>query len=285
MKAEDNPKNIKYYIKRFLLDRTDEFKNKKIVDFPAGAGVTSRILKEIGANPIAMDLFPEYFDIDGLNCTRANINDGLPLENQSVDGVICQEGIEHFSDQIFALKEFNRVIKKGGTLIITTPNYSNIRAKLSYLLSESERYNDLMPPNELDSIWLNEQNLTKEIYYGHIFLIGVQKLRTLAKLSGFDIKAYHPTNIKPTSTLFFPFIYPFIYLSNLYTYRKNLKKNTLYSKEVKKTVYKEIFNLAVNPRILISGNLMFEFVKTMEHTEVAKDLVSKYPAKNKRNTK
>mgnify|MGYP001428065201 CR=1 FL=1 len=73
----------------------------------------------------------------------------------------------------FLLKEFNRVLKKGGGLIITTPNYSNMRAKMSYLLSESERFNSILAPNELDSIWMSKQDITNEVYYGHIFLIGI----------------------------------------------------------------------------------------------------------------
>ena len=52
---------------------------------------------------------------------------------------------------------------------MTTPNYSNLRAKMSYLLSESERFNSIIAPNELDSIWMSKQDITNEIYYGHIY--------------------------------------------------------------------------------------------------------------------
>ena len=152
MNHEDNPKSIKFYVKRFLIENKDRFAGKKVVDFPAGNGISSRILEEIGATPIPFDLFPEYFTIEGLTCSRANISIGIPLADNTADGIICQEGIEHFADQFGAFKEFSRITKKGGTLLITTPNYSNLRAKLSYLLSESERFNSIMPPNELDSI-------------------------------------------------------------------------------------------------------------------------------------
>lgn len=145
--------------------------------------------------------------------------------------MICQEGLEHFTDQYEALKEFNRVLKDNGTLLITTPNYSNIQARLSYFLSESERFNSKMPPNELDSIWMSKQEITDEIYFGHIFLIGIQKLRVLGKLSGFRIKKYHFTRARTTSLLFFPLRYPFIFISNWISYRKNLKKNPYYANE------------------------------------------------------
>ena len=246
------------------------------MDFPAGNGTTSRILKEIGALPIPMDLFPEYFEIEGLSCVRASIKEGLPLEVKSADALICQEGIEHFSDQYEALKEFNRVLKINGILLVTTPNYSNIRAKLSYLLSESERFNSTMPPNELDSIWMSKQEIASDIYFGHIFLIGIQKLRVLAKLSGFRIKKYHFTTFKSTSILLLPFFYPFIFLSNWISYRKNLRKNEDFDNSVKKVVYREIFSLAINPRILAGGNLMIEFEKEQDVENVPQMLKSKH---------
>ena len=98
MKHEDNPKSIKYYVKRFFHREKERFQGKKVVDFPAGNGVTSSILQDIGAIPMPYDLFPEYFNIDNLTCVRANINEGIPLKDGEVDAIISQEGIEHFEN-------------------------------------------------------------------------------------------------------------------------------------------------------------------------------------------
>ena len=276
MNYEDNPKSIKFYVKRFLINNKDRFTGKKIVDFPAGNGITSRLIKEIGATPYPFDLFPEYFNVEGIDCRRANITSGIPLEQSFADAVICQEGIEHFADQFNALKEFNRILKPGGTLLITTPNYSNIRAKLSYLLSESERFNSIMAPNELDSVWMSKQEITDEIYFGHIFLIGIQKLRVLARLAGFRIKKVHFTRAKSTSVLILPFFYPFIYFSNWIAFRKNLRKNKNYDEKTKREVYGEIFKLATNIKILTGGDLMVEFEKEKESDEVGQFLKSQH---------
>jgi hypothetical protein len=35
MKYEDNPKSIKFYVKRYLMENRERFKGKKVVDFPA----------------------------------------------------------------------------------------------------------------------------------------------------------------------------------------------------------------------------------------------------------
>ncbi len=276
VKHEDNPKSIKYHVKQYLHANKARFEGKDVIDFPAGNGVTSRMLKNIGAKPIPVDLFPEYFRVEGLNCIRGNISETLPLESGGADALICQEGIEHFSDQFRALKEFNRLLKIGGTLLITTPNYSNIRSRMSYFLAETERFNSTMPPNELDSIWMSDQNVSSEIYFGHIFLIGIQKLRALARLTGFKLVMSHKTNVKMTSALLFPLCYPPIWLSNYYTYRKNMRKNKSFDEDVKKAVYWEQFKLNTSWNTLVGANLMVEFVKEREADAVSDQLKSQH---------
>ncbi len=276
MDYTEDPRSIKYHVKRYLLQNKERLRGMRVIDLPAGNGVTTRILQDIGAEPMALDLFPEYFKVEGLQCLRANIAEGLPLQGACADALICQEGIEHFADQMKAFKEFNRVLRHGGLLLITTPNYSNLRAKVSYLLSESERFGSMMPPNELDSIWLSRNEITDEIYYGHIFLIGIQRLRVLAKLAGFKIRKVHTTRYKPTSIFLFPFLYPFILLFNWITYRKNLRRNKEFDPATVERTYREIFRLAVDPKILLDGHLMVEFEKEAELQDVARGLKSQH---------
>ncbi len=271
MEYEDNPISIKYYVKKYLLKNRDRFKGKNIVDFPAGNGITSRILKEIGAIPHPFDLFPEYFNIPGLKCRRANISGSIPFDDSAADAVICQEGIEHFTDQLQALREFNRILKPGGALILTTPNYSNLQSRLSYLLMESERFHRFMPPNEIDSIWMSQMEITDEIYFGHIFLIGIQKLRLLARLAGFAITGIEFTRVKTTSLLLLPVLYPFIYLSSWLTYLRHKRGK----EDSVREIYREILGLAVNPKLLIDGHLFVEFRKIADHKKVAASLRSR----------
>lgn len=74
--------------------------------------------------PIACDLSnkgPFYFlQADGLN---------LPLKDGSVDTIFCSEVIEHvYPDKSAAMtREFYRVLKPGGHLLLTTPNRDEYR--------------------------------------------------------------------------------------------------------------------------------------------------------------
>ena len=45
----------------------------------------------------------------------------IPLPDNSVDAVLCTEVLEHVPDPLAAIKEFSRLVKPGGYLIITAP--------------------------------------------------------------------------------------------------------------------------------------------------------------------
>ena len=272
MQYEDNTNSIKYHVKLFIRQNQLKFKDKVVIDAPAGAGVTSRILKEAGAVVHAYDLFPEYFKVNGLTCERANIMEGIPVADNFADVLVCQEGIEHFSDQYRAFQEFNRVIKQNGSL----PNYSNLQSRLSHFLFETEHFLKMMPANEADSVWMADPSLSSEIYLGHIFLIGIQRLRLLAKLSGFKIKRIIFTYPKTTSLVLLPFAYPFIWLASWLTYRKSIREPSSPPMALRRQVYREIMQLNTSARILVDKYLFVEFEKEAQLETVRSRLHSQH---------
>ena len=139
-------KQISVFVNEFIRSHKSEFKGKVVADIPAGLGRTSATLLEVGANVRPFDLFPDAFDADGIECEFADLTKRLPIETESCDIAIFQEGIEHLADQLFALSEFNRILRVDGRLFVTTPNYSALRAKLADRRLEAEVRN-IMPPN------------------------------------------------------------------------------------------------------------------------------------------
>ncbi len=262
-----NPKSQKYYVRKYFEGIKDQLKGRKVIDIPAGNGATTEILLGAGADVEAFDLFPEYFMLKEMECKRADITESIPLPNGYADWVTCQEGIEHFSDQARTFREINRVLKKHGRLLLTTPSYSNLSAKLSYLLFESET-NKQMPPNEIDDIWMADHSGSKEIYHGHIFMIGLQKLRILAKLSGFRIKEIRYMRLSKGSLALFPFFYPLIWMSSWLRYYRNLKKNPGIAMQVKKEVYLEQLRINLSARNLLNKHTFIIFEKMHDSSEV-----------------
>ncbi|HCL83602.1 MAG TPA: hypothetical protein DIC22_06480 [Chitinophagaceae bacterium] len=269
----NNPKSPKFAVKRYLTSIKEELRGKIVLDMPAGNGVTSEVLLELGSKVEAYDLFPEYFLLKDIECKKADINTGLPIENNHADYIICQEGIEHFNDQLKMFSEFNRVLKTGGKLIITTPSISNLAAKLSYTLFESEYFHKLMPPNEIDSVWFGDKT-NKKIYYGHIFLIGMQKMRVIGRVSGFKISKIIFMRINKTALVLFPFWYPFIFLSSYFTYFKALRKNKSIDYDAKKKVYKEQLQINISPKVLLDRHTFVVFEKEFEMEHVYDHLLS-----------
>lgn len=45
----------------------------------------------------------------------------IPVESKSFDAIMCIEVFEHISEPALAIKEFSRIIKPNGTLVITAP--------------------------------------------------------------------------------------------------------------------------------------------------------------------
>lgn len=45
----------------------------------------------------------------------------IPLAKDSIDAILCTEVFEHIPDPIAAVKEFNRLLHRGGKLILTAP--------------------------------------------------------------------------------------------------------------------------------------------------------------------
>lgn len=246
--------DIKNYVIRYLARLP--LRGLRVLDVPAGKGVTSRFLHEAGAEVRPYDLFPEVFEFDGVSCREADLMSGLPEADDSADMVICQEGIEHLPNQLSALNEFNRILKPGGHLLVTVPSISHLRAKVSNLLTESELYTR-MPPNELDALWYSDSG---KMYFGHIFLIGIQRLRVLAVASGFRLKTIHTVKASNGALLFAP-LYPLIALVNLWAYIKNVYRNDGIDREKKREVYREQMKLNLHPALLFGRHLFVEFEK------------------------
>ncbi|MDH4248814.1 MAG: hypothetical protein OEW39_13475, partial [Deltaproteobacteria bacterium] len=155
------------------------------------------------------------------------------------------------------------------------PNYSSLRSKLSYLLMESERYVTRMPPNEIDSIWGTARE-TREgreefrFYYGHIFLVGIQRLRLLAQLSGFRLKRILPVKATASCLVLFLPLYPFILLANSLALLKALRRAP---DAQAREVYRHLFWLNVHPGVLLGSHLFLEFEKTQSLQQAFEGIV------------
>ncbi|MEA3523679.1 MAG: class I SAM-dependent methyltransferase [Campylobacterota bacterium] len=249
---------IHKYVAEYIRTLPD-MSGKTVLDIPCGDGRSSYEFMKKGANVIALDLFPEFMLIDDITAQYADLSEKLPIEDNSVDYIMCQEGIEHIPDQMNVFEEFNRVLKKDGILLMTTPNYSHMRARLSHLLLETDLWKR-MPPTEIDTIWFAENNKDK-LYFGHLFLVGVQHLQSLVTFTGFKVTNRIKTDKGNTSILLGILSYPFLLLFTMLSYFSYRKKNTQIDQETRRDILWKRVKLNLSPTTLFYKHIFWEMKK------------------------
>ena len=232
-----------------------DLSGKVAVDIPSGEGRASAMLARRGAAVRSFDLFPEFTVTEGVHGEYADMNDGVPVEDGEADVLICQEGIEHMPDKIALFREFNRALKTGGTLIVTTPNLSNARARVWMALAESDS-GRRMPVSELDSLWFTEKE-TDRLYFGHLFLCNVQHLQTVCSITGFEIVERRRTSWSTSAVFFGLLLYPFIALSSLLAYNAYKRKNLQIDERLRKAVLRDRLRLNLAPQTLFGKHIFW----------------------------
>lgn len=100
-------------------------------------------------------------------------SDAIPDESSSFDWVLCCEVIEHMDvDPMFMLSEVNRVLKKGGRLLLTTPNVVSSRG-LTKMMSGIEPYFYMQYHKDRSP-------------YRHNYEYSIHSLTQVIKAAGFD---------------------------------------------------------------------------------------------------
>jgi len=227
-------------------------KGKRVIDLSAGSGYIANLFHEAGTSLELYDLFPEQNKFCPVPCKHIDLQKPFPIADKTADIVILAETIEHLPNQYFFFVETARILKPGGTLLLTTPNSSSLRSRFSQFLMESEHYST-PAPNELNAFthWPG----SKEGYFSKLFISGVLRLRTLAGISGFVIRKIHKTQASSTSKLLLIF-YPVIYYFASRAYEKQNKADPANS-----STLKEIMKLNTSIEVLTSKHLIVEFSK------------------------
>ena len=153
-----------------------------ILNIPSGDGDLSRQIEERGGRVVSSDLFPEFSRYKPAEVVKADMNDRLPFSDDSFDGLVCQEGIEHLENLPFFIAECRRVLRNGGHLVFTTPNYMDLSSRFSFFLTGIKGFRGNYP-NEESTIWGMANG---SLYHGHAFTLPFFQIRYLLRLSHFD---------------------------------------------------------------------------------------------------
>ena len=104
---------------------------KTVLDIASGEGFGSSVLAQSAERVIGVDISPQTVAHAAATYPRVNLTfevgsaSAIPLRDQSVDVVVSFETIEHVAEHEQMMSEIRRVLKPGGTLIISTPEKAN----------------------------------------------------------------------------------------------------------------------------------------------------------------
>jgi SAM-dependent methyltransferase len=103
----------------------------RILDIPSGSCWLHGELNDPAWDYYAADLYSED---NAVQLEKADLNSTLPYADGFFDYVACLEGLEHAENYHHVLREFARILKPGGKLLISTPNPLNVKSRIRYLL-------------------------------------------------------------------------------------------------------------------------------------------------------
>lgn len=208
----------------------------RVLDAPCGEGALAQALVESGFDVCAADLDVTARALLGPRFRAADLNAPLPWPDAAFDAFFSTEGIEHLENRFLFLREARRVLRPGGTLVLTTPNIVALRSRARFLWS-GFYHRDSRPLNESERRPLH-----------HINLSTFSDLRYALHTAGFSIKEVGATHTKAVS---WPYavLAPGMYLYTLAAFRK--EKDPA-QRERNRTIRRTLFSRA----LLFGENLM-----------------------------
>jgi len=203
-----------------------------LLDVPAGEGALAARLIDEGFEVRCCDLYPEIFRLENVEIRRGNLDAELPYSEGSFDYVICLEGLEHIENPQQAMREFARVLKPGGHLIVSVPNILNIEERLKWLLYGYTSH--FKPISRAASERLaNEYDGRVEIA-AHVNPIGYSELRHILEKNRFEIMSLHRDKPKSNAWAYWPLVMTIRLIARLTPTQKRAERWTdeLASREV-----------------------------------------------------
>jgi len=209
-----------------IFDLIEKNHDSAVADIPSGHGAFILRLKDNGFNNITAIDIQNILSIPHDQFVTGDMTETLNIGDNSIDTLVCIDGIEHIDEQFHFIREANRVIRAGGDIILSTPNISSLRSRWRWLMSG--HHNKCKSP--LD------ENHPNPLH--HIAMISLPELRYLLHTNGFEIEVITTNRIKPISWLYSTLL-PLVYIYTSISYYKSGKKEdtTSINKEIKRSAF------------------------------------------------
>jgi SAM-dependent methyltransferase len=174
----------------------------RLLDVPAGEGALAARFLSAGFDVHCCDLYPEIFRLKGVEIRRGDLSASLPYGDAEFDYVTCVEGLEHIENPQQAIREFARVLKPGGHLVVSTPNMLNIEERIKLLLFG---YTSHFKPLSREHVAATRERAGgRDEVLLHMNPISYSELRFSLEKSGFEVQGAYRDRRKPRLWLYAP---------------------------------------------------------------------------------
>ncbi len=198
-----------------LREQLAEMTPATILDAPAGTGVLSEFLSKRGWNVQCADIDAGNFHAATFSFTRTNLNRGLPYRDNAFEVVVCANGLHRLFNPAGAIREFFRVLRPGGSLLITVNNYASIDCRLRFLFYGSIA-NTINESRFGQTVRDPEANVRTHLFF--------PQLANLLEAAGFKIKSILPAEVKKRQRYLAPLAW-LIRLCSYFIRGKRMRRN------------------------------------------------------------
>ncbi|MBI4606708.1 MAG: methyltransferase domain-containing protein, partial [Planctomycetes bacterium] len=148
-------------------------------------------------------------------CRKCDLNRSLPYDDASFDAVVSASGIHRVFAVGRALHEYARVLKPGGTLLMTLPNFTKLSRRLRFLTTGVNSWAVLRLSREVEH---------PEAHFRQS--AGLPQVLSVMKAMGLEVLRLTGQRRKARQLLFLP-VLPVIWLGLLLTPAKKRREYCL----------------------------------------------------------
>jgi SAM-dependent methyltransferase len=175
-----------------------------ILDCPAGQGALAKDLLAAGFSVRCCDLYPQLFRLNGVEIKSGDLDGTLPYSAGLFDYITCLEGLEHIDSPPQAFREFKRLLKPGGHLIISVPNILNVEERLKWLLFGHTSHFKPLSAQSRAKIHASSDGLDEIAV--HANPLGYSELRYYLEKNDFTIQGVYRDRKKANQWLYWPIV-------------------------------------------------------------------------------
>lgn len=179
-----------YRERRHLLARAlDGLRPGDALDIGAAGGGNTRVLRERGWRPVALEYGPEGAEVAherGLLTLRADAT-RLPIDDAALDLVVAFDILEHIEDDDLAVREVARILRPEGTFLVAVPADPRLWSAHDVAVDHVRRYTR----ETLSSVLHRGGFEVVDMSSWNVLLRPVVALRR-KKASGSDLDDLHP---------------------------------------------------------------------------------------------